>query len=402
MESYNHRIFWENEIKKGEEVEQMGIDRQLTTAIKQRMFKGKAIIILGPRQSGKTTLSENLLEGREAETLYLNGDEADVRADLANATSAKLRTLIGTKKILFIDEAQRVPDVGIAMKLVTDQIKNVQVIATGSSALEIAAKTSESLTGRKYEYFLYPLSFAEMVQHHGLLEEKRLLDRRLIYGYYPEIVTTPGEEPGLLKLLTNSYLYKDLLMLNGIHKPVLLEHILQALAQLVGSEVSFSELAGKLQADRKTIERYIELLEKAFVVFQVHTLSRNPRNEILKGRKVYFYDNGVRNAIINTFNPPHSRVDMGSLWENFLMSERKKYLAFNGIHASMYFWRSTQQQELDYIETRGEGELFAFEFKWSKQAKAKFPKTFLERYTPTESRVVTPANYDEFLSTPTA
>jgi predicted AAA+ superfamily ATPase len=375
----------------------MAIQRTLAQKIEKRLHKGKAIIVLGPRQCGKTTLIEDMLDGMEDHVLRLNGDEADVRVELQDATSARLRTLIGKRKIVFIDEAQRIKDIGITLKLITDQIKGVQVIVTGSSSLEIVTKTAEPLTGRKFEYRLYPFSFAEMVAEHGLLEEKRMLERRLIYGYYPEIVTNPGDAVELLKQLAASYLYKDLLSLDGIHRPALLDKILFALASQVGKEVSFNEVAQLVGADRKTVERYVDLLDKAFVLFQLPALSTNERNEVKKMRKVYFYDNGILNTILNNFNPPRLRTDIGPLWENFLISERMKYLGDNGIVARRYFWRTRQQQEIDYVEQHEGGKLQAYEFKWNPKAKPKFPRTFKEIYTDASLNFISVANYDEFL-----
>lgn len=374
----------------------MAISRQIIEHIKRRLFRGKAILVLGPRQSGKTMLVEGLLADLDIPTLYLNGDEADVRNRLRDATSAGLKALAGNNKIIFIDEAQRIPEIGLVLKLITDKLKNVQVIATGSSALEIATKTFEPLTGRKYEFSLYPLSFGEMAAHHGALEEKRLLDHRLIYGYYPEIVTSPGEEEELLKLLASSYLYKDLLALDGINKPSLLEKILKALALQLGSEVSYNELSKLTGADKNTVEKYIDLLEKAFVVFRLNGYNGNHRNELKKAKKIYFYDCGVRNAIIGDFTPSVNRTDIGVLWENFLISERMKYLAYNRHDASRYFWRTLQQQEIDYLEERVR-KLYAFEFKWNAKAKPKFPKTFINAYPKAATKLITKGNYEDFL-----
>jgi predicted AAA+ superfamily ATPase len=374
------------------------ITRAVGVFILDRLFEGKAIILLGPRQAGKTTLIESILRGREEKILELNGDEADVRELLDKCTSTRLKALLGESKILFIDEAQRVQDIGITLKLITDKIPEVQAIATGSSAFELNARTAEPLTGRKFEFMLYPLSFGELVEHHGLLEEKRLLEHRLIYGSYPEIVTTPGREEELLKLLAGSYLYKDLLTLEQINKPVLLEKILRALALQLGSEVSFHEIGQLVGADSQTVERYIDLLEKAFVLFRLPALSRNVRNEIKKGKKIYFYDNGIRNAVIGNFTPLSGRTDTGSLWENYLISERLKLLNNRRRDADRYFWRTTQQQEIDYIEER-EQRLHAYEFKWSKKkANKRFPKTFLRNYEDSVTTVITKENYEEFLT----
>ncbi len=362
----------------------------------QRLFKGKAILVFGPRQSGKSTMVENMLKTGHKEWLYLNGDEADVREMLTNTTSGKLKALTGTHRIVFIDEAQRIANIGITLKLFTDQLKDIQVIATGSSAFDLSSKVNEPLTGRKYEYMLYPLCFEEMVQHHGLLAEKRMLEHRLIYGYYPEIVTTQGQEGELLKLLADSYLYKDLLMLEQISKPVLLEKLLKALALQLGSEVSYQELAQTVGADKGTVEKYIDLLEKAFVLFRLQALSRNVRNEIKKGKKIYFYDCGIRNAIIGNFSPMASRTDVGALWENFFIAERLKHLRYHDIHVRQYFWRTTQQQEIDLVEETHKT-LTAFECKWSATARAKFPVTFTANYKGAKTHVVTPANIETFI-----
>ena len=372
------------------------IIRELQHELRGRFFGGKALIVFGPRQVGKTTLIEMVLHGMTDDVLCLNGDEPDVRELLSNATSARLRTVVGQHRIVFIDEAQRIENIGLTLKLFTDQIKNVQVIATGSSAFELANKIQEPLTGRKFEYHLYPLSFGEMVAHHGLLEERRLLEHRLVYGYYPEIVTSHGREQELLTLLAGSYLYKDLLMLDQIKKPAILEKILRALALQLGNEVSYNELARLVGADTQTVEKYIDLLEKTFVVFRLPSYCRNVRTEIRKGRKIYFYDNGIRNAVIANFSLPSQRTDIGSLWENFLISERMKLLAYKRISSGRFFWRTMQQQEIDYIEDRA-GKLFAWEFKWNHAAKVRFPKTFTRAYSQAEIAQITPENFDQFL-----
>lgn len=372
------------------------IQRLLQEEIGNRLFRGKAILLFGPRQSGKSTLVDSLLNETGRSWLYLNGDEADVREILTNTTSAKLKALTGTNRIVFVDEAQRVFNIGLTLKLFTDQLKDIQVIATGSSAFELSSQVNEPLIGRKYEFMLYPLCFKEMAQYHGLLEEKRLLEHRMIYGYYPEIVTRPGQEMELLKLLANSYLYKDLLNLEQIKKPALLEKLLKALALQVGNEISYLELAQTIGADKETVEKYIDLLEKAFVVFRLPALSRNVRNEIKKGKKVYFYDCGIRNAIINNFNLLSARTDAGALWENFFIAERLKYLRYHGIEATQYFWRTTQQQEIDLIEETNE-KMTAFECKWNKKAKARFSQTFTDNYPDSKTHTITPANVEEFI-----
>lgn len=370
------------------------INRNLQQQIENRLFKGKAILLFGPRQTGKSTLVETILKGKDY--LYFNGDDADVEAILTNTTAAKLKLAVGQKKIVFIDEAQKIVNIGLTLKLFTDQLKDVQVIATGSSAFELSSRVNEPLTGRKYELMLYPLSFSEMVNYHGLIQEKRHLEHRLIYGYYPEIVTKPGEEKIHLKLLAGSYLYKDLLMLEQIKKPLLLEKLLKALALQTGSEVSYHEIGQLIGSDAKTVDKYIDLLEKTFVVFRLPAFSRNVRNEIKKGRKVYFYDCGIRNAVINNFRPLSGRTDTGALWENFIIAERMKWLHYNNIDAERYFWRTTQQQEIDLIEDF-EGTLSAYEFKWGHTSRVRFPKTFTQNYPGSQTRIISPDNIEEFL-----
>ena len=371
--------------------------RLIQKEMEKRLFKGKAILLFGPRQSGKSTVVNELLKNLGQPFLYLNGDEADVRETLTNTTSTRLKALVGANKMVFIDEAQRISNIGLTLKLFTDQLTEIQVIATGSSAFELSNQVNEPLTGRKYEFMLYPLCFKEMSQHHGLLEEKRLIEHRMVYGYYPEIVTHLGEEKELLKLLTSSYLYKDLLMLEQIKKPVLLEKLLKALALQVGNEVSYNELSQTVGANNQTIEKYIDLLEKAFVIFRLPALSRNVRNEIKKGRKIFFYDCGIRNAIIGNFNPLNNRTDAGPLWENYFISERVKYTHYNHSDVTHYFWRTTQQQEIDLIEEEN-SQMKAFECKWRSKKPARFPLTFTANYPDSKTDIVTPENIEDFIN----
>ncbi|MFO7686724.1 MAG: ATP-binding protein [Desulfobacterales bacterium] len=376
----------------------INISRELVQPIQDRFFKGKAIILLGPRQSGKTTLIKALLERSGQPFLLLNADEPDVRELLNHPTSTRLRTIIGTHKVLCVDEAQRIANIGLTLKLVIDQIPEVQVVATGSSAFELNSSIAEPLTGRKFEFTLFPLSFAELAAYEGLLEERRYLEQRLVYGSYPEVATHLEMAEELVRLLTESYLFKDLLLLEGLKKPPLLEKLVKALALQLGSEVSFHELAQLTGADAHTVERYIDLLEKAYVLFRFPAFSRNVRNEIKKGKKIYFLDNGIRNAVIGNFLPLSSRTDTGALWENYLASERRKLCSNRGVPAAAYFWRTTQQQEIDYIEERDQA-LTAFEFKWNKtKAGTAFPKTFTAAYPKAGTRVIHPDNYDQFLT----
>ncbi|HCX99930.1 MAG TPA: ATPase [Bacteroidales bacterium] len=372
------------------------IKRELEQVIQPYLYKNKAIIIYGARQVGKTTLVHSLVKEKKEQTLFLNGDDADVRDIFSHLSSTKLKPIIAQHKIVVIDEAQRIPETGLVLKIIHDNFPEVQLIATGSSAFELANKTNEPLTGRKLEFNLFPISFSEMVTFHGFLAEKRLVEHRMIYGYYPDIVLNSGMENKFLKSLASSYLYKDLLMLEHIQKPVLLEKILKALALQIGNEVSYNELARLVDSDRGTVEKYIDLLEKAFIVFRLHGLNKNVRNEIKKGKKIYFYDNGIRNAIIGNFIPLNSRTDVGALWENYIISERLKYNHNKDIDFSSYFWRTTQQQEIDYVE-EVDSELSAFEFKWNPNKKGFLSKTFSKAYPVKAFETISPENMEIFL-----
>lgn len=371
------------------------IRRVLEKDVVSRIATGKAIIITGARQTGKTTLLSGLLKEREG-TLWLDADEPDVRALFENPTSDRLKAVFAGKKILIIDEAQRIENIGMRLKLITDHLKDIQLVATGSSSFELSNKINEPLTGRKWEFQLFPISFEEMVNHTSLLEEIRLMPHRLIFGYYPEIVTNAGSEKDILKQLTDSYLYKDILMWERINKPDKLVRLLQSLALQIGNEVSYNELANNLGIDNQTVEKYIQLLEQTFVIFRLGAFSRNLRKELKRSRKIYFYDNGIRNSLIANFSPPELRGDTGALWENFFISERIKFLKNNNIWANTYFWRTQDQQEIDFIEER-DGMLHALEIKWNPKSKARLSRTFSSEYK-TSFDVITPDNFDRFLT----
>ncbi|RLD18029.1 MAG: ATPase [Bacteroidetes bacterium] len=372
------------------------IKRELYHIIYEKLFKGKAIILTGPRQTGKTTLVKAILKEFPDESLFLNADEPDVRAQLEEASSTTLRNIIGDRKIIAIDEAQRISNIGITLKLITDEIKNVQLIVTGSSSLGLADKIHEPLTGRKFEYHLHPLSYSELVKNTGYLEERRQLESRLIYGSYPDVVNNPSEEREILTNLTDTFLYSDILSLDEVRKPEMLTDLLEALALQVGSQVRYSEVGDLIGASQKTVKKYIELLEKVFVIFRLRAFNRNVRNEIKRSRKIYFYDNGIRNAILRNYNPLHLRTDIGALWENYLISERKKRNAYMRYYAKSWFWRTRQQQEIDYIEEI-DGVLSAFEFKWSPKRKTSWSKTFTGNYTVQGLTTVHRDNYSDFL-----
>jgi len=329
----------------------------------------------------------------------LSGDDSIEREKLEKQNSEELKQLTGRNKTIFIDEAQRVKNIGLTLKIIIDQVKPKQIFVTGSSSLEIANEISEPLTGRKWEYMLYPISWGELQEHVGYISAMKQLEQRIIYGSYPDVIISKGDEKEILREIAGSYLYKDLLTYQGIKKPEIIEKILKAVALQVGKEVSYNELANLVQVDKNTIQIYLELLEKAFVIFRLQPLSRNIRNEISSSRKIYFYDTGIRNALIANFNDLDLRNDAGALWENFLIGERKKFLEYKRIFTNTYFWRTTYQQEIDYIEER-EGILYAFEFKWNPNKKAKIPKKFLEGYPNTKTKVVTKDNFQEFLLNP--
>lgn len=369
------------------------IVRELRSRIAEKIGKRKIIVLIGPRQVGKTTLVNSLLE--DIPFLFLDGDDAVVADTLANANTETLKSIIGSYKYVFIDEVQRIPNIGLKLKIIVDQIKDVQVIVSGSSAFDINNVTQEPLTGRKFEYHLYPISWNEFEQNVGYIKAQQQLELRLLYGMYPDVINNFGNEYEVLKNLVSSYLYKDVLSLAGIRKSDVLEKILQALAFQVGSEVSYNEIAQLVGVDKNTVNTYIDLLEKAFVIFRLNSFSKNLRNEIKANRKIYFYDNGVRNMLIGNFNVLDFRQDKGALWENFLVSERIKQLSYTNSLAKPYFWRTTSQQEIDYIESNADV-ISAFEFKWSQIKKTKLPKSFDEAYHPS-FMVVNKDNFREFL-----
>lgn len=374
------------------------IKRSLESLLVERFAARKALIVLGPRQIGKTTLVKGLATHlKEGSSLYLNGDDATTRAILSDANLAELRRIIGTATMVIIDEAQRIRNAGLFLKQITDNLPEIQLIVTGSSALDLASEVNEPLTERKLEYHMYPVSWLELVDYQGYLPAVQTLEQRLIYGMYPEIITRPNEAILLLRNLTNSYLYKDLFNLQGVRKPDLLEKLVTALAWQIGHEVSYSELANKLQVSKETVSTYIDLLEKAFVVFRLPPFSRNLRNEITTSRKIYFYDTGIRNAVIDNFEPLSLRNDTGALWENFMIVERLKTNAYAERFRHAYFWRTHAQQEIDYVEEWG-GKLFAYEFKWNPASKVKFPVSFTTNYEPDKTMVVTPASMMDFLN----
>jgi predicted AAA+ superfamily ATPase len=310
--------------------------------------------------------------------------------------STELKHRIGNKELLIIDEAQRIQNIGVTLKLITDHLKDIQLIVTGSSALGLRDTIHEPLTGRKLEFQLHPFSYSELTGAFSEMEENRLLEQRLIYGMYPEIVLSQLEKPKLLHELAGDYLYKDILSLDSVRKPSIIPKILKALALQITGEVSLTELGETAGCDRNTVIRYLDLLEKSFVIFTLPSLARNQRNEIKKSRKVYFWDNGIRNALINQFNPLALRDDTGKLWENYLVSEIIKKDQYEDNIASYYFWRTHQQQEVDLVREKN-AEFEAFEFKWSPSKRIRIPESFSKEYQPFTFREVNRKNYPEVL-----
>lgn len=373
----------------------MHIKRIIQAEIEKTLFKNKVLILYGARQVGKTTLVREILKKHPGESAYLNCDEPDIRAALTEKTSTELKEFFGRKKLIVLDEAQQVKNIGHTLKIIADTLPETQMLATGSSSFELSDKIAEPLTGRKREFLLYPFSFQELASFYSEIEMDRLLERRIIYGMYPEIVAGKEDTEINLKSLARSYSYKDALKYQSIKNPELLEKLLQALALQVGNEVSYNELAGLLGIDKNTVASYIQILEKAFIVFRIGPFSRNLRNELKKLRKIYFYDTGLRNALINNLNPLELRQDTGALWENFIISERRKFLDNSGTDRRGYFWRTAQKQEIDYLEDGG-GRLLGYEIKW-KAEKFKTPKAFSQAYPNAEVSLVNLKNYKSFI-----
>jgi uncharacterized protein len=367
--------------------------RTLQETILKRINSGKAIILMGPRQVGKTTLIETIL--KPTEYLFLNGDDPKIRSLLDQPSTEQIRSILGNHKFVFIDEAQRIKGIGITMKIITDQFKTVQLLASGSSVFDLSNQINEPLTGRKWEFQLYPISWEEYSLHHGYVHYEQDFENRLLYGFYPEVLNNPGDEVSILTNLVNSYLYKDILAYADIRKPEVLDKLVQALAFQIGNEVSFNELAQLLNIDKNTVAKYIDILQKAYVVFQLTSFSRNLRNEIKNNKKIYFYDVGVRNMVIGNFNPLDFRADKGALFENFLIAERIKQIAYKNPLIKPYFWRTSQQQEVDFVEEI-DGQIYGYEFKWNPKKSKKLPKTFTETYQST-NKIIHRDNFRDFV-----
>lgn len=374
----------------------MIIIRDIQKDVERALFKGKAVIIYGARQVGKTTLAKAILSNYKNDSFYLNCDEPDVREALTNKTSTELKSFIGNRRLVVIDEAQRVQNIGLTLKLLVDNFPETQIIATGSSSFELSGRIAEPLTGRKTEFFLYPLSVSELSQVYSDLDANRLLEDRLVFGMYPGVVFAGPDRESIVRELATSYSYKDVLIYQDIRNPELLEKLLQALALQIGGEVSYLELATLLGVNKVTIESYIRILEQAYIIFRVGPFSRNIRNELKRKRKIYFYDLGLRNALINNFNYISLRQDLGALWENFLVVERLKYNNNSGVAVNKYFWRTLTGKEIDYIEDL-DGTLSGYEFKW-KKSNFSVPKEFIKAYPGSSVKLINRDNYLEFLT----
>lgn len=372
------------------------IQRQIFKDIQNDCFKGKIVVILGARQVGKSTVIKMLTANQNQQVLWLDGENADVHLILQNPNSERLAQIAGSNKYIVIDEAQKINNIGSILKLFADYHKTLQVIASGSSAFELRNSLNEPLTGRKFEFNLFPISFREMVAHTNLLQEIRQLPQRMLYGYYPEIVTTIGQEERLLKFLSDSYLYKDIFLFKGIKKPEKILELLKLLAWQIGSEVNYNELSRTLKIDNQTVESYITMLEQAFVIYKLNAYHTNHRNELKKSKKIYFNDLGIRNALINDFRPMEIRTDVGNLFENFVINEMRKQNEYKQIYANFYFWRTTDQKEIDLIIEKN-NVLATFEIKWNANKRVRLTKSFSNIYSNYTFDIITKDNFFEFI-----
>jgi len=366
--------------------------RTLENTIKGKINSGKAIIVVGARQVGKTTLLNTILKGTDY--LFLDADDPSTRSLLSNPNTEQIRTIVAGNKFIFLDEAQRIPGIGLTLKIITDQFKDVQLFVSGSSSFDLGNALNEPLTGRKWEYELFPISWEEYENEIGYIKSEQQLENRLLYGFYPDVINNQGQEREILKNLVNSYLYRDILAFSDIRRPEVLEKLLLALAFQIGSEVNYNELAQTIGINKATVQKYIEILERGYIVFRLNSFSRNLRNEIKQNRKIYFYDNGIRNMIIGNFNQLDLRPDKGALWENFLVTERRKQNLYKDTFSKMYFWRTKQQQEIDFVEEMN-GNIRGYEFKWNTK-NSKIPLTFIEAYH-AEGFIIDRSNFREFV-----
>jgi len=377
----------------------MYIQRLISDQIKNKILQSpKVVVVYGARQVGKTTLVNHLVSELPLRTLRIDAEDSRYTEVLSSKNVERLKSLLAGYQLVVIDEAQQIPEIGTTLKLIHDHIADVRVIATGSSSFDLSNKVMEPLTGRRWSYTLYPISYGELAKENNTFELDQRLDEALIYGAYPEILTTPSleEKKEYLNRLCSSYLFKDVLQIAQVRNSLKLQQLLKLLAYQIGSQVSLNELGTRLDMNRETVTRYIDLLEKSFVIFRLSGLSRNLRNEVTKMDKIYFYDLGIRNSIIDMLKPLNDRNDVGQLWENFLISERIKRNAYSGSRASTYFWRLSTGAEIDFVEEQ-EGKFHGFEFKWgNKQAKP--PASWGAGYPDSSFACINRNNYLSFIT----
>ena len=374
------------------------ITRSIESQFDSILKKGKVLVIYGARRVGKTSVIEKLLKSQKSDVFSGTGDDIDLRNILSSENKARITTSFKGYKIVFIDEAQRIPGIGWGLKLLVDSNPDISVIASGSSSFELLNKVGEPLTGRHTLYTLYPLSLMELSELWGRIHIIQNLTDYLIYGTYPETLNANNYEKKKDYLITlrNSYLFKDILEVENIRNSDKITDLLKLIAFQIGNEVSLNELSGALGIAKQTVERYLGLLAKSFIIYKIGGYSSNLRKEVTKTSRYYFWDNGVRNALVNNFNDPSTRMDMGMLWENFCFTERLKKQAYRKMYSNNYFWRTYDRQEVDLIEDR-EGKLFGFEFKYNPKKKVKAPKAFLETYSNAQFECITPDNFLEFV-----
>jgi len=374
------------------------INRIIEPQIINLLESNKVILILGTRRVGKTFLINSIQKNYQSKLLFLNGEDFDVQEVIKNRSTSNYKRLIGNNRLIIIDEAQSIPEIGMALKLLIDTNPNLTIIATGSSSLDLMNKTGEPLTGRQHQFNLYPLSQLELMPTENYLETKQNLEERLIYGCYPELINlvSNDDKRNYLQQLVQSYLLKDILSFGGIKHSDKIVSLLRLIAYQVGSEVSYNELGTQLGMSRLTVESYLDLLSKVFIIYKLPSYSTNQRKEVTKSSKWYFFDNGIRNAIINDFRIPTLRNDIGNLWENYLVSERIKSNKYLNKTKELYFWRNYNQQEIDLIEVR-DGMIASFEFKYTDNKKVKQPLSFKTLYPESTFEVINRDNYLDFI-----
>lgn len=375
----------------------MLFQRILQQTIESALFKGKVIILYGARRTGKTTLVKQILNKQQENAEYINCEFQEYHDVLSTTNSVLLKDFIGKKQLIVLDEAQHIENIGLTLKVLVDTFPQVQFIATGSSSFDLSSKISEPLTGRLRQYLLLPLSIEELRQQFSLIDLQAMLPNILRFGLYPQVFTATGDERiEELADISNNYLYKDILQFENLKKPDLISGLLKAIALQTGSEVSYNELAQSTGTNVHTVKRYLELLEKNFIIFRLGSFSRNLRKEINKSQKFFFYDVGIRNTIIRNYNVSDLRTDTGGLWENFCIVERIKHNENHRNFVNTYFWRTYDQKEIDYIEEAA-GMLKCFEFKYNPKTKSKIPAEFLTTYPGSSFSVITPGNFYELI-----